>query len=294
MHSQSRPTLFRLVTPYLLLIPAFAFVIFLVLSAGFLLRYSFNSWNPDEGMVPGWTISSYSTFFGKPYFFHALTSTIQIASIVTVVALMMGYPVAYLMSISSRLRNLVMILIVVPLMMDIIVRAYGWTVLLSADGVVNSVIMAVGLSDKPVKLIYTEWAVIAELLHETLAFMVLPIAGVLQKINPNLKEASSTLGASRWRTFWSITFPLSLPGVLAGTLLVFALGMSAFVGPLILGGGNVTVMSLIIRDQMGVVLDWPLGSAMSSILVVLTLVLLFFYGQLLRSRDRVATDVVNG
>jgi ABC-type spermidine/putrescine transport system permease subunit I len=274
-----------------MLIPALAFMVFLILAAGFLLRYSFNRWSPDEGMVPDWTISSYLIFFGRPYFFHALTSTVRIATIVTVIALIMGYPVAYLMSTSPRFRNIILILIIIPLMMDIIVRAYGWTVLLSAGGIVNSVIIAVGLSNKPIKLIYTEWAVIGELLHETLAFMVLPIAGVLQKINPSLREASATLGASGSRTFWSITFPLSLPGVLAGTLLVFALGMSAFVGPLILGGGNVTVMSLIIRDQMGVVLDWPLGSAMSNILVILTLVLLFFYGRLMRSRDRIATEI---
>jgi putative spermidine/putrescine transport system permease protein len=148
------------------------------------------------------------------------------------------------------------------------------------------VIVGLGLSDGPVKLIFTEVAVIAELLHETLAFMILPIAAVLQKIDPSLREASSSLGASKWKTFWMITFPLSLPGILAGTLLVFALGISAFVGPLVLGGGNVTVMSLLIRDQVGVVLDWPLGSAMSIVLVVLTLVLLFFYGRFLQAGTR--------
>ena len=110
----------------------------------------------------------------------------------------------------------------------------------------------------------------------------LPIAAVLQKIDPHLGEASATLGAGKWQKFVLITLPLSVPGVLAGTLLVFALGMSAFVGPLILGGGKVTVMSLLIRDQMGVTLDWPLGSAMSILLVVLTLILLFFYGRALR------------
>ena len=103
--------------------------------------------------------------------------------------------------------------------------------------------------------------------------------------DPHLGEASATLGAGKWEKFRLITLPLSLPGVLAGTLLVFALGMSAFVGPLILGGGNVTVMSLLIRDQLGVTLDWPLGSAMSILLVALTLILLFFYGRILLAGD---------
>jgi putative spermidine/putrescine transport system permease protein len=281
--------LLRRAAPYVMLAPALAFMAFIACAAGFLVRYSFDAWNPDEGMVSGWTISSYLKFFETPYFFRALASTVRLAAIVTGLAVIMGYPVAYLMSVSSRYRNLIMVLIIVPLMMDIIVRAYGWIVLLSAGGLVNSVIIAAGLSEKPVKLIYTQWAVIAELLHESLAFMVLPIAGVLQKINPSLAEASATLGGSQWRTFRSITLPLSLPGVFAGTLLVFALGMSAFVGPLILGGGNITVMSLIIRDQMGVVLDWPLGSAMSVVLVALTLVLLFLYGRLMHPQGRLAT-----
>jgi len=284
-----RGTLVGRVAPYGMLAPALAFMVFIVCAAGFLVRYSFDAWSPDAGMVSGWTISSYLKFFETRYYFRALVSTVRLAAIVTVLAVVMGYPVAYLISVSSRYRNLIMVLVIVPLMTDIIVRAYGWIVLLSAGGLVNSVIVAAGLSEKPVKLIYTEWAVIAELLHECLAFMVLPIAGVLQKINPSLREASATLGASQWRTFRSITLPLSLPGVLAGTLLVFALGMSTFVGPLILGGGNVTVMSLIIRDQMGVVLDWPLGSAMSVVLVALTLVLLFLYGRLMHPHGRLAT-----
>jgi putative spermidine/putrescine transport system permease protein len=190
------------------------------------------------------------------------------------------------MSVSPRYRNLITILVVAPLIMDVVIRAYGWIVLLSSGGLVNAVIMALGLSEEPIKLLYTQWAVVAELLHETLAFMVLPIAAVLQKIDPSLREAAGTLGATRWRIFWLVTLPLSVPGVLAGTFLVFALGMSAFVGPLILGGGNVTVMSLVIRDQIGVTLDWPLGSAMSIVLVLLTLVLLFFYGRLMHAGVR--------
>jgi ABC-type spermidine/putrescine transport system permease subunit I len=234
-------------------------------------------------MISAWSIHSYVKFLSHPYFVGALVKSMRLAFLVTVIALAIGYPVAYLMSVSPRYRNLITILVVAPLIMDVVIRAYGWIVLLSNGGLVNVAIRALGLTHEPVKLLYTQWAVVAELLHETLAFMVLPIAAVLQKIDPSLREAGGTLGATRWKTFWLITFPLSLPGVLAGTFLVFALGMSAFVGPLILGGGNVTVMSLVIRDQIGVTLDWPLGSAMSIVLVTLTLVLLFFYGRLIQA-----------
>jgi ABC-type spermidine/putrescine transport system permease subunit I len=273
----------RSAAPYALLVPALAFLVFLLMAAVFLLRYSVNLWSPTTGMISAWSIHSYVTFLSHPYFVGALVKSMRLAFLVTVIALAIGYPVAYLMSVSPRYRNLITILVVAPLIMDVVIRAYGWIVLLSNGGLVNVAIRALGLTHEPVKLLYTEWAVVAELLHETLAFMVLPIAAVLQKIDPSLREAGGTLGATRWRTFCLITFPLSLPGVLAGTFLVFALGMSAFVGPLILGGGNVTVMSLVIRDQIGVTLDWPLGSAMSIVLVTLTLVLLFLYGRLMQA-----------
>jgi spermidine/putrescine transport system permease protein len=280
---RSRRGIGRSAVPYVLLVPALAFMTFLLIAAGFLLRYSFNSWSPTTGMTSAWSLGSYVKFFSHPYFVGALLKSMRLAFLVTVIALVIGYPVAYLMSVSPRYRNLITILVVAPLIMDVVIRAYGWIVLLSSGGLVNAVIMALGLSEEPIKLLYTQWAVVAELLHETLAFMVLPIAAVLQKIDPSLREAASTLGATRWRIFWLVTLPLSVPGVLAGTFLVFALGMSAFVGPLILGGGNVTVMSLVIRDQIGVTLDWPLGSAMSIVLVLLTLVLLFFYGRLMHA-----------
>jgi putative spermidine/putrescine transport system permease protein len=245
-------------------------------------RFSFYAWAPLTGMVPDWTLASYIKFLSHSYYLGTLFRTIWLALVVTVTALIMGYPIAYLMSISPRYRNLLLLLVVAPIMTDTIVRAYGWIVLLDGAGIVNTTIMALGLADAPVKIIYSEWSVVCEMLHETLAFMVLPIAAVMQKLDPNLAEAANTLGAGRWRTFWSITFRLSLPGVLAGTLLVFALNMSAFVGPLVLGGGNVDVMSVLISDQMGVTLDWPLGSAMSIVLVAITLTLLFLYRRALQ------------
>jgi ABC-type spermidine/putrescine transport system permease subunit I len=273
----------RSIAPYLLLLPATVFIIFLLAATGMLLRYSFNDWSATEGMTWAWTVQSYVKFFSQPYFYNTLVYTVRLALGVTAIALVLGYPVAYLMAIKPQYRNLILILIVLPLITDVVVRAYGWIVLMSSEGLVNRVILLLGFSSTPVKLIFTEVAVVAELLHETLAFMILPIAAVLQKVDPSLREAANSLGANKWKTFWLITFPLSLPGVLAGTLLVFALGISAFVGPLVLGGGNVVVMSILIRDQMNVVLDWPLGSAMAIVLVVLTLILLFFYGRFLRA-----------
>ena len=153
-------------------------------------------------MTSSWNLASYVKFLSHPYFVGALVKSMRLAFLVTVIALLMGHPVAYLMSVTStRYRNLITILIVAPLIMDVVIRAYGWIVLLSNRGLVNAAILALGLSHEPIKLLYTQWAVVAELLHETLAFMVLPIAGVLQKIDPSLREAGGTLGATRWKTF---------------------------------------------------------------------------------------------
>jgi len=267
------------VAPYILVLPAVAFLGFLIVGTAYVARYSVNGWSPTAGNYTAWSLAAYTTFLSDTYLLGALFYTVRLSLAVTLVGLLLGYPVAYLMATKPRYRNVLLVIIVLPLLTDVVVRAYGWIVLLSSDGLVNRVITGLGLSQSPVKLLYTGTAVIAELLHETLAFMILPIAAVLQKIDPSLSEAAGTLGANRWKAFWLITFPLSLPGVFAATVLVFALGISAFVGPLVLGGGNVTVMSLLIRDQVGVLLDWPLGSAMSIVLVALTLGLLWLYGR---------------
>src|SRR5262249_12924009 len=178
-----------------LLVPALAFVVFLLMAAVFLLRYSLNSWSPTTGMISGWSIHSYVKFLSHPYFVGALVKSMRLAFLLTVIALAIGYPVAYLMTVSPRYGNLIAILVVAPLIMDVVIRAYGWIVLLSNGGLVNVAIRALGLTHEPVKLLYTQWAVVAELLHETLAFMVLPIAAVLQKIDPSLPEAGGTLRA---------------------------------------------------------------------------------------------------
>ena len=232
-------------------------------------------------MYDAWTLENYIRFFADEFYRSVFLDTVKISLTVTVLALVLGYPLAYLLSI-SRHRGILMFLIIMPLVMDVLVRAYGWIILLSDRGLVNVLLVTLGILDSPTRLIYTRASVVMELLHEVLPFTILPIASVLQKIDPSLKEASIGLGANKLRTFWQVTLPLSLPGILAGTILTFALGMSAFVAALILGGGRVHMMSTLIRQQMTVLLNWPLGSAESVILVVLVMVLMYFYTRTLR------------
>lgn len=267
--------------PYLLSLPTFAFMIFLILACFILLRYSFNGWDSLLGMYEAWIPDNYITFFTDEFYRKVFLDTVQISLIVTVISLALGYPLAYLLSI-SRHRRFLMFLIIMPLVMDVLVRAYGWIILLSDHGLVNMLLMGMGILDSPARLLFTRISVVMELLHEVLPFTILPIASVLQKIDPSLKEASVGLGASKLKTFLRVTLPLSVPGILAGTILTFALGMSAFVAPLLLGGGRVPMMSTMIRQQMTVLLNWPLGSAEAIILVTLVMGLMYFYTKALR------------
>jgi len=267
----------------LLLLPAIGITASLLVACLIILRYSFSTWSPTTGMRPAWTIANYTSFFTDPFHYKAFLITLQISVMVTGIGLVLGYPVAYLLSVSRR-KNLLLFLIVLPLFTDVLVRAYGWIVLLSRGGLVNSALIWTGLQERPIQFLGTQTAVVLELLHEVLPFMVLPVASVLQRIDPALREAAVGLGASRFVAFLRITLPLSLPGVLAGGLLTFTLATSAFVAPLILGGGRVPMMSILIQQQMTFLLNWPAGSAQAIVLVVLVSLLLLGYARVLRER----------
>jgi putative spermidine/putrescine transport system permease protein len=267
----------------LLLLPAFAITASLLAACLVILRYSFNAWSPTGGMVTTWTLENYVAFFADPFHYKALLTTLRVSLVTTAFALVLGYPVAYLLSVSRR-KHLILFLIILPLLMDVLVRAYGWVVLLSRNGLVNRALLWTHLQERPISFLGTETAVVLELLHEVLPFMVLPIASVLERIDPALREAATGLGAAQGTVFLRITLPLSLPGLLAGTLLTFTLAASAFVAPLVLGGGRVLMMSILIQQQMTALLNWPAGSAQAIVLVLLASLLLVGYGWALRGR----------
>ena len=246
-----------------------------------LLRYSFNHWDPVRTMVPDWTVANYLAFATDPVVRRALINTLRISLVVTVVCLCLGYPVALAIA-RSRRRHLLIFLLVSPMLMDVLVRTYGWLVMLSQQGLVNVLMTGLGIWPGPRRLLYTELSVTLELIHELVPFTVLPIASALEHIDPTLTEAAMNLRAGPGRTFWHVTLPLSIPGVLAGTLLTFALAMSAFTAPLILGGGNVTTITMLMRQQMFTTLNWPLGAAQAIVLVLVVLVILTVYGRLVR------------
>jgi putative spermidine/putrescine transport system permease protein len=277
-------TSWRAVGPTLLLLgPAFAISASLLAACLIILRYSFNAWSPTGGMLTTWTLENYVAFLTDSFHYAVLATTLRVSVVTTVLAILLGYPVAYLLSVSRR-KHLILFLIILPLLMDVLVRAYGWVVLLNRNGLVNRALVSTGLLERPISFLGTETAVVLELLHEVLPFMVLPIASVLERIDPAIREAATGLGAGQATTFWRITLPLSAPGLLAGTLLTFSLAASAFVAPLVLGGGRVLMMSILIQQQMTALLNFPAGSAQAIVLILLVSLLLIGYGRALRAR----------
>jgi putative spermidine/putrescine transport system permease protein len=246
-----------------------------------LLRYSFNTWTAETGMVFDWDLGNYFKMLGDLFYLGVLGNTLKLGAIVTALGLVIGYPVAYAITL-VRYKHFLLLLVVVPLWMDVLIRAFGWIVLLSRFGLVNNVILYLGLTESRITLIGTPVAVVLDLLHETLPFMIVTLFSVLQRLDPTLREAAMSLGANRIVTFFKVTLPLSLPGMLASSILAFSLAISAFAGPLILGGGKVPMMSLIIFQQMTFGMNWALGSAEAITLMLIVLGLLYLYSILVR------------
>lgn len=274
---RGRLGLVRTLSATALLAPGLLILASLLVACLILLRYSFNDWDPVRTMVPAWTLRNYAGLLLDPAQQRALLTTLRISLTVTLACLLLGYPVAIAITRAGRYRGLLMFLLVTPMLTDVLIRAYGWIVMLGQAGLVNTVMTGIGVWPAPRRLIYTELSVVLELIHEMVPFMVLPVAAVLERIDPVLRDAAMNLRASPLRTFLHITLPLSVPGIIAGTLLVFALSMSAFVAPLVLGGGNVPMITVLMRQTMFATLNWPRGAAQSVLLVGIVLALLLLY-----------------
>ena len=227
-----------------------------------------------------WTVTfhHYIRFVSDSYYVGVLWDTLVLGLITTALALLLGYPIAYHLSFTaSRWKPLLIVFILSPLLVGIVIRCYGWMILLADRGLINATLTQHGWITKPLPLMYNKFGVTLALVHVFLPFMVLSLTGVLKRIDPQLIEASKTLGASPQRAFFEVTLPLSLPGILAGSLLVFSLAISSFVVPILLGGFKVHVLPMIVYEQVLSVFDWPFGAANAFVLLVISLALIAVY-----------------
>ena len=269
-----------------LLAPAgLLFVLFFVLPFGVMMAMSFYSGNPATNPNAYLTTRHYERFlFDTAGIFHdALWSTLRIGLITTIASLLIGYPLAHWMArMQSRLGHaLVLMAVIAPMLTGIVVRTFAWMTLLQDRGVINATLMGWGVISEPLPLMYNEFGTILALVHIYVPFMVLTLTGVIGRIDERLEQAARNLGANRFQAFLEVTLPLSLPGILAGSLLVFALSISAYVTPFLMGGTDVLTLPMLIYQQVGASFNLGFAGALGVVLLAVSLVIVVAYNNVL-------------
>jgi putative spermidine/putrescine transport system permease protein len=217
--------------------------------------------------APGFTLGNYTRILTDSYFLNVLGDTLLLGVTTTIICLLLGYPLAYhLARTNSRWKSILYVFVLSPLLVGVVVRSFGWLILLSGNGVVNQALIASGLLERGLQLMNNKLGVTIALVHVFLPFMILPLIGNIQSIDPNLESAGRSLGASRAKVFWRIFLPLSLPGIQAGSILVFVLTLSAYVTPVMLGGAQVRTMTVLVVQQLVDIFQWPTGAALALVL----------------------------
>ncbi len=257
-----------------LMLPATVFVLIgLLAPLAILLRYSFNRFEPRRMMVEAFSFENYVKFFSDPYYTGVLATTLRVAAICTVICLIMGLPLAYVLArTQTRYKNLIVMLVVLPLFVGNAVRAAGWMTLFGSKGFLNVTLANFGIVSQPLQIMYTEGAVIAGIIAVNLPYMVLTLQSVIEGINANVEEAAFSLGAGPATMFRRVLLPLALPGILAGTILTFILGMNAYATPVLLGGPKFKMMGPLVYGQFQLN-NWPFGASVAFVLMTATLVL---------------------
>jgi putative spermidine/putrescine transport system permease protein len=233
------------------------------------------------------TLAHYARILFDQYHWDVLWLTLRIGLVTTAVTVLIGYPLAWYLVRVVRWRpwrRLCVIMLIVPLFTSNIVRSFGWMVLLGRNGLVNDGLIAAGFIERPMRFLGTETGIVIGLVYILLPFVVLSVGNALAKVDPALEQASADLGARPAVTFWTITFPLCLPGLMAGAVMVFMLAVSAYVTPALLSGGRITVFSMLIFQQYSSVFDFHYGGALGITMLVLTLVLVAIAGRLGETR----------
>lgn len=256
---------------YPLLFYLFAFFLYPILSA--FIRSFFD---------PHFTLKHYIHFFTALVYLQVIINTLRIATMVTLFCLVLGYPFAYLLSsISPKMSNRVMIIVLLPFWVSLLVRTYAWMIILGREGVINSILLGLGLTSSPLKLLYNAIGVNVGMVHILLPYMILTLSSVMRGIDRNLLKAAQNLGANRLQTFFRVFFPLSLPGVGGGCLIVFIMAIGFFITPALLGGSQDTMISQLIEAQVTDLLNWGFAFCVAFILLFLTVVILFIYNRFL-------------
>lgn len=256
---------------------AFWLTVFFLAPLAIMLAYSFARRGIYGGVVWELNVEQYLRFV-DPLYLQIFWRSAWIAILTTVVCLLVGYPFAFFIARqpSSR-RNPLLLLIMIPFWTNFLIRTYAWILILRTEGLVNTVLTTLGLINEPLTLLYTEGAVVLGLVYGYLPFMVLPLYASIEKFDFSLVEAAFDLGANEVRAFWRVVLPQTMPGVIAGCILVFIPSIGAFVTPDILGGAKTVMIGNLVQQQFLTSRDWPFGSAISFILMVIVSLAIVVY-----------------
>ena len=252
-------------------------VVFVAIPLIYILGMSFLKKASTWGVELSFTLESYQQIF-DPQYLKVYGQSLKIALYTTLGTLALGYPFAYFTAkLKPKNRSVVLLLVMVPFWTNSLVRIYGWMILLRTQGIVNGVLIALGIVDTPLKLLYNFGAVLVGMIYALLPFMILSVYNSVEKMDWSLVEASRDLGASRWKAFWSVTVPMTMPGIMAGCVLVFVPSVGLFFISDLLGGGKTILLGNLIKNELLTARNWPMGAALSMVMMVMSLLILWLY-----------------
>jgi len=268
-------------TPYLLSLPSLAlFSLMVLLPLALTTLLSFQVYDAEVGVKGGFTLAAYKHVLGDSYYYEIFFRTGWIAALTTLICVLVGAPEAYILSrMASPWRSIFLLVILAPLLVSVVVRAFGWSLLLGPNGIVNQVFEWIGIGK--VRMLYTPTAVVVALVHVMLPFMVIPVWTSLQKLDPMVENAALSLNASQFTVMRRIVLPQITPGVLSGSLIVFGLSASALAIPGLLGGRRLKMVATVIYDEYLHELNWPLGAAVALALLLINLAVMLSYNAVL-------------
>ena len=272
--------------PPLTILPMAAWtLVFVAIPLVYVLVLSFMKKAATWGVVAEFSLDSYQSLL-NPVYLKVFAQSFWMAILTTLAALLIGYPFAYFTArLPQKWRSVVLMLMLVPFWTNSLVRIYGWMILLRSQGVINGVLTALGIIDKPLKLLYTFGAVLVGMVYALLPFMVLAIYNAVRKVDWSLVEAARDLGAGRVRAFFTVTLPLTMPGVMAGSVLVFIPSVGLFFISDLLGGAKTMLLGNLIKNELLSAKNWPMGAALSIAMMAVTLLVIRLYQRLSRDKN---------
>lgn len=272
--------------PGLAVLPLAAFTVFFVaIPLLYIAALSFLKRDVLWGVTNEFTLENYTRML-DPLYLGTFADSLELAFLTTAITAAVGYPFGYFMArLPKKKKSLMILLVTVPFWTNALVRIYGWIILLRSGGPINGFLVGIGLIDAPIRFLYTYGAVLLGMVYSLLPFMILPVYSSAEKLDWSLVEAARDLGASKAKAFWTVAFPLTMPGVLSGVVLVFIPSVGLFFLSDLLGGGKIMLVGNLIKNQLLVARDWPFGAALSLVLMGMTALMIALYRKAAKARD---------